>query len=301
MKIKSYLLVLVVLLVTLAGCAQAEPQSISKEVMVERQVASQPGLAPAAMPTMVASYDAYGGGELAADTERMIIRTGNLSLLVSDTTKAVDTIGGIVTELQGYIVSSNSWRLNNRVSANMNVRVPAASFDVAMERIKAVANVVQNASTSGEDVTEEYADLDAQLRTLEATENELLELLTQVRERTGKAEDILAVYRELTNIRSQIERIKGRMQYLSRMTAMATISVSLEPDVVDQPLSSDTKWRPNATFSSALRRLVETLQWLADAAIWFLFYLAPILILVLLPLVVLAWIINRLRRKKTAA
>ncbi len=306
-RTRSYLLILLALLVALAGCTQATPQVIEKEVpvekivtaVVERQMMSQPALAPAAAPTMVASYAA---GESVADMERMIIRTGSLSLLVSDTNQAMESIAAIVTELQGYIVDSNARRSNDHVSGNMTVRVPAASFDAAMERIKAVANVVRNTSTSGEDVTEEYADLDARLRTLEATENELLELLTQVRERTGKAEDILAVYRELTSIRSQIESLKGRMQYLSRMTAMATINIALEPDIVDQPLSGDTQWRPSATFSSALKSLVGTLQFLGKALIWLVVYVVPILILILLPLAALVWVINRLRRrKKTAA
>lgn len=302
MKTK-YLLIFLALLVVLAGCAGA-PRTASQSAdarpeyaVVEREVAAQPAMAP--MPTPAPGY-ATGEG-VAADADRMIIRTGSLALLVGDTNKAMESVGGIVAELQGYIVSSNSWRNNEYVSANMSVRVPAASFDAAMERIKAVANVVKNTSTSGDDVTEEYADLDAQLRTLKATENELLELLTQVRERTGKAEDILAVYRELTNIRSQIERIEGRMQYLGRMTAMATINISLEPDIADQPLTSDTKWRPQATLASALKRLVETLQFLGDALIWILLYVAPILILILLPLVALVWLINRLRRNKKQA
>lgn len=302
MKTK-YLLIFLALLVVLAGCAGA-PRTASQSAdarpeyaVVEREVAAQPAMAPMATPA-----PGYATGEgVAADADRMIIRTGSLALLVGDTNKAMESVGGIVAELQGYIVSSNSWRNNEYVSANMSVRVPAASFDAAMERIKAVANVVKNTSTSGDDVTEEYADLDAQLRTLKATENELLELLTQVRERTGKAEDILAVYRELTNIRSQIERIEGRMQYLGRMTAMATINISLEPDIADQPLTSDTKWRPQATLASALKRLVETLQFLGDALIWILLYVAPILILILLPLVALVWLINRLRRNKKQA
>jgi len=301
MKTK-YLLILLALLVALAGCAAA-PRTASQSAdarpeyaVVEREVA-KPAMAPMATPAP--GYAAGEGG--AADADRMIIRTGSLALLVGDTNKAMESIGGIVAELQGYIVSSNSWRTNDYVSGNMSVRVPAASFDAAMERIKAVANVVKNTSTSGDDVTEEYSDLDAQLRTLKATENELLELLTQVRERTGKAEDILAVYRELTNIRSQIERIQGRMQYLSRMTAMATINISLEPDIVGQPLTTDTKWRPQATLASALKRLVETLQFLGDALIWILLYVAPILIVILLPLVALVWLINRLRRNKKQA
>jgi hypothetical protein len=308
MRKSVFVLVGIILAVLLASCASPVPeltkelgrgqnadQAFVESVQVEKEVAKQ-AEAPAAQ---------YEGAESAqgdvVPAERMIIVTGNLGLLVPDTTDAVAEIQDVVQGLDGYVVNSNTWRAGERMRANLTVRVPAASFDVAMDQIKALANVVNRSRVSGEDVTEQYTDLSARLRTLKATEEELLELLSQVRERTGKAEDILAIYRELTDIRSQIERIQGQVQYLERMTAMATINIELEPDVVDTPLGSDGRWRPNATLSSALSRLVDTLRLLADGLIWFVFYVAPILLLVLLPLGILIALINWWRKRKRAA
>ena len=246
-------------------------------------------------PAPAAYYDL---DEVSADA-RMIIRTGNLSLVVADTTKSVEAIRSIVEGLDGYIVNSNAYRVGEYIRANLTVRVPAESFDAAMAQIKGVATVVNQDNVSGDDVTEEYSDLQAQLRNLEATEEELRQLLTEVRERTGKAEDIMAVYRELTNIRGQIEQIKGRTQYLERMTAMATIHIDLEPDIAETPIPQEG-WRPNATASSAINRLVNAFRFLGDAIIWLVLYVLPIALVILAPLALLLFLIARWRRKSKA-
>jgi hypothetical protein len=183
----------------------------------------------------------------------------------------------------------------------MTVRVPAEKFDQAMDGIRAVAVRVESESSSGQDVTEEYSDLSAQLRNLEATETELRELLATVRERTGKAEDILAVYRELTTIRGEIERVKGRMQYLERMTALATINVELIPDELQKPVVEEP-WNPQVTLKEALRALVNAGRFLVDALIWLVVVVLPILIIIALPVVALVLIIRAIgrRRRKSA-
>lgn len=300
-RIRLCLIMVLLPLLLLSACARAA--QMEKPVEVE---------AVPAAPTMAArapALDAYSGEKLAvvsagqalaSTEERMIIRTGNLVLVVKDTEAAVETIKGIVAADGGYVVSSNVWRDNELFRGRMTVRVPADRFDATMGAIKGVAVKVDREETTGQDVTEEYADLDARLVNLEATEKELRELLTTVRERTGKAEDILAVYEKLTAIRGQIEQIKGRMQYLERLTAMATINIELRPDVLAEPVVQ-SGWQPSATVRDALRNLVRMLQFLVDAAIWIILYVVPVLLILALPLVVLILIIRRLRRRKAAA
>ncbi len=137
------------------------------------------------------------------------------------------------------------------------------------------------------------------MRNLEATEEELLELLATVRERTGKAEDILAVHRELTNIRGQIEQLKGRMQYLERTAAMSAITIELIPDVLAQPIAG-TGWRPSVTVSSALRSLVGTLRLVADAALVIVFYVLPLVVILLIPVAIIWLVWRRWKQRKSA-
>ncbi|MEZ4609687.1 MAG: DUF4349 domain-containing protein [Caldilineaceae bacterium] len=117
-------------------------------------------------------------------------------------------------------------------------------------------------------MTDQYTDLNAQLRNLEATEDELRTLLGEVRAKPGaKAEDILAVHRNLTEIRGQIEQVQGRKNMLDNLISLATIHLSLTPDVAEQPIV-EARWRPGVTVSAALRALVGALQSLGNLAIW---------------------------------
>ena len=234
------------------------------------------------------------------DSARMIIKTADVSLVVADTETAMRAVTGLVTGMGGYVSSSESWRQGEQLRANITVRIPAGELDGALEAIKVLAVRVQRESIRGQDVTEEYSDLDAQLVNLEATENELRELLAEVRQRTQKAEDILQVYRELTQIRGEIERTKGRMRYLSNLTAMATLNLELIPDILAKPVV-EPGWRPLETLKNAGRALVNALKGLADALIWLVIYVLPLLLIIAIPIAVLILLIRWLvrRQKKT--
>lgn len=256
---------------------------------------------PATAPTYAGVKSESGGyadtQTVSTDTDdkRMIVRTADIALIVKDTEDSVAQIKDIVSRLGGYVVDLRLWRDQEQLRGTVTVRVPAESLDEALVKFKGLAVKVERESGGSQDVTEEYSDLGAQLRNLEATEQELLELLGTVREKTGKAEDILAVHRELTQIRGQIEQLKGRMQYLERTAAMSSVTIELTPDVLATPITVGS-WRPSETVSRALRALVQTLRLLVDAAIWVALYVLPVVVVVLIPFAGL-WFLWRRRKK----
>jgi hypothetical protein len=142
-------------------------------------------------------------------------------------------------------------------------------------------------STNSQDVTEEYADLDAQLRNLQATETRLLALM----DKAQKVDEILAVQRELSNTRGQIERIKGRMQYLQRTSDMAIIEVALQA----KKSITDTGWKPVETLSSALRGLINFGKVLVDILIWLVIFI-PLWAVI----GIIVWLVIRKKRKAKA-
>ena len=279
----------------LSGCAPriaAPPQEVVPvaTVVVEKAVALP--AAPTSAPIPRQPVPPAAGVE-----ERMLIRTAQLSITVKDTVEAVQGAKAVVEGLGGYVTSSQVYKQGERLYATMVLRVPAERFDDALAQIKALAVEVERESTQGEDVTEEYVDLQARLRNLELTEKELQQLLTEVRERTQKAEDVLAVYRELTEIRGQIEQLKGRMQYLERRVDFATIELSIAPHVLSTPVV-EPGWKPLVTLREASRSLVKALQWLVDAVIWLVVFVLPILILVAAPVALLVFLIRTLVRRR---
>jgi Domain of unknown function (DUF4349) len=137
---------------------------------------------------------------------------------------------------------------------------------------------VESETVSGDDVSQEYVDLESQVRNLEAAEVEMRQLMATVRERTKKAQDILDVYEQLTQLRGQIETAKGRMRYLSQMSAMSTIKLTLTPNPVTKPVV-EAGWQPIAVMKDASRALVKTAQGFADVAIWAVIYFGPLVLL----------------------
>jgi hypothetical protein len=272
------------LLLIVVGCG-ATPQSAMMEapqvVEVEREVVAR---APAEAPAGYGAADE----EKARIAERMVIHTVDLRLIVKDTQASLEAVQGLAAELDGYIASSRTWHTDEQLSASMTLRVPADQLNTALEKLRALALDVDSENISGEDVAQEYVDLEARLRNEEAYEKELLALLTETRERTSRAEDILAVYERLTEVRGRIEQIKGRMQYLENMSAMATITVELVPSELMQP----------GTARSAIRALINALQFFVDAAIWIVLFGLPVLIIVALPFAALWYVIRWLRRRK---
>jgi hypothetical protein len=148
----------------------------------------------------------------------------------------------------------------------MTLRVPAdpATYQATLDRLRGLAERVVDEQAQAQDVTEEYVDLDARLRTLRASEESLLALLGKA----TRVEDILQIQRELTNVRSQIEQIQGRKQALERRADMATINVTIrEVGAFSRP-----GWSPGGTFEEAVRALGAALRGLAVFAIWLLVF-----------------------------
>ncbi len=85
-------------------------------------------------------------------------------------------------------------------------------------------------------------------------------------------EDILSIYDYLSQIRQEIEQIKGRMQYLERTTSMSLISVDLEPETTDAPLVR-VGWSALEVLKAAARGLVTAGQVLGTIAIWLLVFI----------------------------
>jgi len=210
---------------------------------------------------------------------RMIIRTANVSVIVGDTTNSVEKITAAAESVGGYVSGSKIWRDGELLRATISLRIPADKLTSTLSAIRSLAIRVQSESINTDEVTQEYIDLESQLRNLEATETELRELMKVVRERSKKASEVLEMHHQMMSIRADIERIKGRIRYLSQQTALATLQVELIPDAIAQPVVQPG-WQPVVVMKDAARSLVDALQGVANVAIWFAIYLLPMLLLI---------------------
>ena len=236
------------------------------------------------------SAPAAAQSEAAADTQavasrspaaqapaRVIIRNANLSLVVRDAADVLQKVTALVESKGGYVAEVRQWKEREQVRATVTLRVPAGELSKTLSALKGLAVRTEAEHVTAQDVTQEYTDLGAQLRNLQVAETELRELLRTVRERTQKASEVMEIYREISNVRGEIEKIQGRIQYLSQMSALSTISVELVPDVLAAPVV-EPGWQPVATVKAASRALVNAAKSAADLLIWFVVYILPLAI-----------------------
>lgn len=264
---KRWLLVLMLVTLVLASCGAKSAEQMTDAAWEE-------GAARA--PSMVAQESAVEYDEMNAatgDITPMIIYNGSLDLVVLDSAKAQEDVQKLVEEFKGYVMASESYRYEQgSVRITMKLRVPAAQFNELMSRLRQMALEVDHDSVSSENVTQEYVDLESRLRALEAKAARLEELMEDAED----TEAVLAVYRELSATQQEIEQVKGRMQYLERSASMATITVTLTPDALSQPVEV-AGWRPQGTAKRAVEAMLSALQFLGDAFIWILLFVAPVL------------------------
>lgn len=234
-----------------------------------------------------------------ADLPRMIIYNGNLVLVLADTDAGQNAVVKVAEDAGGYISSASSYSYGSGLRRiDLTLRVPAESFNMAMDALRALALEVTRDSISSQDVTQEYVDLGSRLNALEVKEARLEELMEEAED----TEAVLAVYEELSSTQIQIEEIKGRMRYLERQSGMATITVTLEPDELSRPVEI-AGWRPQGTVKRAVEALVNAFQFLVDALIWVVIVLLPVLAfigLVVYGFVRLLGLVFRRKKRKPA-
>ena len=263
---KYWIWALVAAMLVMTGCGAR----VAEEAAVDK------GIMPSTAPGSGASFSEVNQDAAAGDITPMIVYNGSLELVVSDALQAQEDVQRVIEGVNGYVVSSESYRYEQGlITVNMRVRVPAEKFHEVMAQLRNLALEVNHDSTSSEDVTQEYVDLESKLRALEAKAARLEELMKEAED----TEAVLAVYRELSATQQEIEQVKGRMQYLERSSAMATISVTLTPDELSRPVEV-AGWRPQGTAKRAVEALLNTLKFLGNALIWIVIYIVPVLAVV---------------------
>lgn len=225
---------------------------------------------------------------------RLIIKTGSLAMVVNNVNEALGKIAAFATNNKGFVVYSNVDEHEFTPFGTITIRIPSEIFDKGVSELKQLGEV-KSESVNGQDVTEEFVDLESQLKNLRAAESQFLEIM----KKAVKIEDVLAVQRELTQIRAQIEQIQGRMKYLTESARLSTLTVTLSTDPSKLPvIEDDDKWNPIGTFKDALRSLIDALKDLGDIIIWLVVYIPVLLIWV-----VIGWgvykVVNMIRRRYT--
>jgi len=230
-------------------------------------------------------------------SERKIIRNAALLIESDAPAEGQRRIASLAEQRGGFVVTSESRHQGGDGGAGggyevvtMEVRVPAAHFDAVLGEIRGVGSAVVDEKITGQDVTEEYIDLEARARTQRALEAQLLELL----KRAGGVSDALEVQRALATVRTEIERLEGRRRFLENQSSLSTIKVTLRPAGVLAGASTRGFFQGlKRAFSNGIDVALSITLGLIQVFI----ALVPVFLLVVLPIVLLFRLLLRRRRR----
>ena len=265
------------------------------------------GQAPvAALPTAAAYEISNTAGDLTVieRSNRMIVKNADIRLTVKDTDVAIDRATQMIGDAGGYIVSSRVWYQdyygNNLKYATITIGVPVDQFEKVLSRLRGLALKVVDETAAGDDVTDQYVDLQSQLTNLEATRARIQDFLKDAK----TIDEALRINQELSNIEGQIEQIKGQMNYLNDRSAYSTITLNLEPEFpvltptptpTAHPTATPIPWNPGQTFGEAKNTVTVIYQGIGDFLIWLGVAILPIV----LPPALILWAIWKLLNRKT--
>jgi hypothetical protein len=261
--------------------------------------------APELFPTSLPPSADIGGSDNQnpqAETIQLIIKQGEIRLLVKDTDNAIDRLMQVAADAGGYIISNRIWyeaaQGENYKYATYTLGVPVDQFENTLRRLRSLAVRVMDETANGQDVTDEYVDLESQLRNLESTRDRIREFL----DKAQTVEEALRVNDQLAAVEAQVEQVQGRMRYLSGRAAFSSITVHLNPqipEVTPTPTATPTPspthepWSPGHTFEGASQVLITILQGLVEAGIWIGIVVLPLAAPWIILLLIIRWIAKR--------
>lgn len=218
---------------------------------------------------------------VAFEIDEKVIKNGDLTMKVDRVSDAQEKISEIAEKNGGSVFSSNITQSKNNVKSGIiTVKVPVENFEKTFSEIKNVSALVIREATTGTDVTEEYQDLETQIRNKKAEEQSYVRILNQAQ----KVEDILAVTRQVSLVRGEIERLEGRKRFMDSQTNMSLINVSLSED---QDITVTDSWRPLQIAKEAVNSLVKLIQGFISFLIVLVVTFIPVAVLYFLVILVI--------------
>ena len=192
----------------------------------------------------------------------------------------------------GFVVTSEARQRQDAEPAKRTldiklvIRVPSGQFNSALEQIEKLATNLPERNVTGQDVTEEFIDLEARIKTQKALELQFLDIMKQAR----KVDDALEVQRQIADVRTEIEKLEGRKRFLESKSSLSTITVNIHtPTPIVVSASGFTH-----TIREALSDSIDVATGIVLFVLRFAIVMTPVFVLLILPA---AWIALYFRRR----
>jgi hypothetical protein len=236
----------------------------------------------------------------AALAGRQVIRTARVELTAEDPDATVDEVMRVAERTGGFVATTDLRRDDEDVlRGTVTLRVPSSDLVTVLGDLEELAVSAPVSRIDERDVTTETADLEARLTNLTTYEEELRALLADVREATSSPDDLLRIFERIREVRQEIDTIEARLASLADQVSLATVEVRIDPAPTALPVADPT-WQPLETVREALTVAARGLSRVADTAIWLALGVLPVALVVAAPLLAIALVWRRMRRRPTS-
>jgi len=286
------------------SCSASDQPTASSAPVAQKDAAPAQEVAKTqsygAQPQQVSLTDVDKEGSTAEAAERKIIRNADITIEVPSTTDAQHKVTSIAEAHSGFVVTSEAKQRESNDPAQRTldiklvVRVPSNQFGSAFDEIRKLAGNTPEEHVTSQDVTEDFIDLEARIKTQKALEAQFLEIMRGA----NKIADALEVQRQLAEVRTDIEKLEGRKRFLENRSSLSTINVNI---LAPKPVIAVTK----TGFGHSLREAVsDSVSMATDIALFFarfVIMMVPISLLILLPAgLVVRYLMRRAKRMRSA-
>lgn len=270
------------LFIILISCGRASMED--QAVVQKERYDAAPNEAKEMEESTATDTVSFGSSGPVVKNPEKIIKTANINFRVEDYSKSRAAIERIVRASGGYISSENEQKNSYSINNSMVIRIPNSGFDSLVERLSSVAMEVNSKTVSAEDVTAQFVDIQARLKTKKEIESRYIDLL----DKANKISDILEIEEKIREIREEIEAKEGQLKYLGDQVAYSTVHLDFYQTFEYQPSDKPGFFnRLGSAFGSGWKGLLEFIVGFV--------YLWPLWLIIS----VLAWGIYRLIRRLT--
>lgn len=289
---KAFIIIFLIGLLFISACSSASSNNSEGKMMSTEQNSSMDMAVTDEAVSEIKGEESQSQSSKEGTTTnsetRMIAYEAQLSITVKGLDQKVSIFQKEIENLEGYLVESSLYEIGNgKKSARIVARVPQEKFEGFLTFVEAQSEKVNEQNVHGQDVTEEYVDLEARLKAKKIVEERLLTFM-QNAERT---EDLLKISNDLGRVQEEIEQVEGRMKFLRNRTAFSSVTINIQDSEIVVP--SINKEDLN-TWQQSKKTFIETINGLKGfisgliifivgfSPVWFLFSIIGVLILVLL-------------------
>ena len=292
-RLKKWLsILLVTMLIVLSGCSSSNKES-SQEAMDSAKNTSG--------ESMALSNKNEDQADQAGETEKrisaqvkMVIYQADLHLRVKNFEKTVHRIEEMAGKYGGYIAKSNVTKEGKeQLSGMIKIRIPQNHFQQFLSDAEGEAAEVLQRNITGEDVTEEYVDLQARLKSKRVVEERLLSFMKNA----TKTEDLLKISNDLATVQEEIETIEGKMKFLENQTSYSTVTITLFENKVIVPEIEKEQLNTWEKTKKQFMKSANLLLMAVSSLIVFLFGNLPIIIILFLIGIVAVYIYKKRRNR----